>query len=160
MSSPASASPIPADAGSQARQPGYEYPRDALIVGGGLGGLFAATALGQRGWSVRLHEQAADLRMFGAGIWLWENGLRSLEAIGALDVAVARAQVIKEWRIADSRGRTLFSRPMTSDDRLLLPPRADLYEALIQRAEKLGVDIVTSSTVIAASPDGTLELES
>lgn len=134
--------------------------RHAEIAGAGLSGLMAATRLAQLGWSVRLHERGSELRMFGAGIWLWENGLRSLEAAGALDVAVARAQVIKEWRIADSRGRTLFSRPMTSDDRLLLPPRADLYEALIQRAEKLGVDIVTSSTAIAASPDGTLELES
>ena len=134
--------------------------RHAEIAGAGLSGLMAATRLAQLGWSVRLHERGSELRMFGAGIWLWENGLRSLEAAGALDAAVARAQVIKEWRVADEHGRTLFSRPMTADDRLLLPPRADLYEALIQRAEKLGVDIVTSSTAVAASPDGVLELES
>jgi 2-polyprenyl-6-methoxyphenol hydroxylase-like FAD-dependent oxidoreductase len=134
--------------------------RHAEIAGAGLSGLMAATRLAQLGWSVRLHERGSELRMFGAGIWLWENGLRSLEAAGALEAAVARAQVIKEWRIADEHGRTLFSRPMTADDRLLLPPRADLYEALIQRAENLGVDIVTSSTAVAVSPDGVLELES
>ena len=105
--------------------------RHAEIAGAGLSGLMAATRLAQLGWSVRLHERGSELRMFGAGIWLWENGLRSLEAAGALEAAVARAQVIKEWRVADEHGQTLFSRPMTADDRLLLPPRADLYEALI-----------------------------
>ena len=88
--------------------------RHAEIAGAGLSGLMAATRLAQLGWSVRLHERGSELRMFGAGIWLWENGLRSLEAAGALDAAVARAQVIKEWRIADEHGRTLFSRPMTA----------------------------------------------
>jgi|HubBroStandDraft_5_1064220.scaffolds.fasta_scaffold08135_3 2-polyprenyl-6-methoxyphenol hydroxylase-like FAD-dependent oxidoreductase len=156
MSSPASASPIPADAGSQARQPGYEYPRDALIVGGGLGGLFAATALGQRGWSVRLHEQAADLRMFGAGIWLWENGLRSLEAIGVLDAAVFRGQRMSAWEIRDHRGRLLRRRETPPYDRLIVPPRADLYEALKAGAKQAGVDIVTDSQALRADPDGTV----
>ena len=156
MSSPASASPIPADAGNQARQPGYEYPRDALIVGGGLGGLFAATALGQRGWSVRLHEQAADLRMFGAGIWLWENGLRSLEAIGVLDAAVFRGQRMSAWEIRDHRGRLLRRRETPPYDRLIVPPRADLYEALKAGAKQAGVDIVTNSQALRADPDGTV----
>jgi 2-polyprenyl-6-methoxyphenol hydroxylase-like FAD-dependent oxidoreductase len=134
--------------------------RHAEVAGAGLSGLMTATRLAQLGWSVRLHERSSELRMFGAGIWLWENGLRSLQAAGALEVAVARAQVIKEWRIADAHGTILFRRPMTAQDRLLLPPRADLYEALIQRAEQLGVDIVTSSVAVSARPEGVLELES
>jgi hypothetical protein len=54
--------------------------------------LFASMALGQRGRSVRLHEQAPDLRMLGAGNWRWKNGLRSLEASGVLDAAVHRGR--------------------------------------------------------------------
>jgi 2-polyprenyl-6-methoxyphenol hydroxylase-like FAD-dependent oxidoreductase len=130
------------------------------VAGAGLAGLMAATRLAQLGWSVRLHERNSELRMFGAGIWLWENGLRSLQAAGALDAAVARAQVIKEWRIADENGNILYTRPMTAGDRLLLPPRADLYEALIQRAEQVGVDIVTSSVAVSVRPEGVLELQS
>ena len=156
MSSPASASPLPADGGSPARQPGYEYPRDALIVGGGLGGLFAATALAQRGWSVRLHEQAPDLRMFGAGIWLWENGLRSLEAIGVLDAAVFRGQRMSAWEIRDHRGRLLRRRETPPYDRLIVPPRADLYEALKTGAKQAGVEIVTNSQALRADADGTV----
>jgi 2-polyprenyl-6-methoxyphenol hydroxylase-like FAD-dependent oxidoreductase len=134
--------------------------RHAEVAGAGLSGLMAATRLAQHGWSVRLHERSSELRMFGAGIWLWENGLRSLEAAGAFDAAVARAMVIKEWRIADEHGKILFSRPMTPDDRLLLPPRADLYEALIQCAEQSGVDIVTRSVATSVRSEGVLELES
>jgi 2-polyprenyl-6-methoxyphenol hydroxylase-like FAD-dependent oxidoreductase len=51
-----------------------------------------------------------------------------------------------------------MSRPTTPTDRLLLPPRADLYEALIKQARGFGVEIVTSSVGIWASPEGTLTL--
>jgi 2-polyprenyl-6-methoxyphenol hydroxylase-like FAD-dependent oxidoreductase len=98
--------------------------------------------------------------MFGAGIWLWENGLRSLALLGAYDAALARAKTIKEWRICDSKGRVLMSRPMKPDDRLLLPPRADLYQALIDRAYALNVEIKTSSQVAGATPEGALLLQS
>ena len=57
----------------------------AEIAGAGFAGLTAATALAQRGWSVTLHEKGPELRAFGAGIYLWHNGLRVLEGIGALE---------------------------------------------------------------------------
>jgi 2-polyprenyl-6-methoxyphenol hydroxylase-like FAD-dependent oxidoreductase len=134
--------------------------RSAEIAGAGLSGLAVATRLAQLGWRVRLHERSNDLRMFGAGIWLWENGLKSLEILGALAAATARARVIKEWRIADGRGNRLMSRLMTETDRLLLPPRADLYQALIDRAVASGVEIVTSSVAASVRPEGVLLLES
>jgi 2-polyprenyl-6-methoxyphenol hydroxylase-like FAD-dependent oxidoreductase len=79
--------------------------------------------------------------------------------LGAYDAALARAKTIKEWRICDGRGRVLMARPMTPDDRLLLPPRADLYQALIDRAVELGVEIETSSVAVDATPEGTLSLQ-
>jgi 2-polyprenyl-6-methoxyphenol hydroxylase-like FAD-dependent oxidoreductase len=134
--------------------------RKAEIAGAGLAGLALAVRLAQLGWRVTLHERNSDLRMFGAGIWLWENGLRSLALLGAYDAALARAKTIKEWRICDSKGRVLMSRPMKPDDRLLLPPRADLYQALIDRAYALNVEIKTSSQVTGATPEGALVLQS
>ncbi len=82
-----------------------------------------------------------------------------MKAVGAEEQALARAQTIREWRIADPEGRPLFSRLMTDTDRLLLPPRADLYDALIQRAEHFGVDIVTSSVAVNVRPEGVLETQ-
>jgi 2-polyprenyl-6-methoxyphenol hydroxylase-like FAD-dependent oxidoreductase len=132
--------------------------RTAEIAGAGLSGLLLATRLAQLGWQVRLHERNPDLRMFGAGIWIWESGLRTLEVVGAYEQAVQRARTIAEWRIADRNGRVLMSRRTTPTDRLLLPPRADLYEALIAQAEAFGVDIQTSSTAVGMTSDGVLQM--
>jgi 2-polyprenyl-6-methoxyphenol hydroxylase-like FAD-dependent oxidoreductase len=52
-----------------------------------------------------------------------------------------------------------MSRPMTATDRLLLPPRADLYQALIDSAKALGVEIFTSSIVTGVKPEGEITLE-
>ena len=133
--------------------------RSVEIVGAGLSGLAAAVRFAQLGWKVSLHERASDLRMFGAGIWLWESGLKTLSILGAYEHATHRARTIREWRIVDGRGRTLMTREMTPADRMLLPPRADLYQALIDRAVALGVDIHTSSVVTAVSPTGSISIE-
>lgn len=133
--------------------------RKVEVIGAGLSGLVAANRLAQLGWQVRIHERNPELRMFGAGIWLWESGLKTLETIGAYDQAVLNARAIKEWQIRDGKGRLLMSRFANDSDRLLLPPRADLYEALIAQAVKHGVDIVTSSVGVAATPDGTVTFE-
>jgi len=67
--------------------------RRAEIVGAGFAGLAAACALAQRGWRVRVHERADRLRTTGAGIYIYENGLRVLESLGAYAEAVQDAPV-------------------------------------------------------------------
>ena len=85
--------------------------RSVEIIGAGLAGLVAANRFAQLGWKTRIHERNAELRMFGAGIWIWESGLKTLETIGCYDQAMRNARVIKEWQIRDGRGRLLMSRP-------------------------------------------------
>lgn len=62
--------------------------QQALIVGGGIGGLAAALACAQAGWLVRVHERAAALAEVGAGIQLGPNAVRVLQGFG-LDAALA-----------------------------------------------------------------------
>ena len=114
-------------------------------MGAGLAGLLAACALAQRDWKVRVHERSQELRMFGAGIWLWENGLTALQAIGALDEAIARGQQISAWEIRDRHGHLIRRRQALPWDRLIVPPRADLYEALKRVARDDGVEVVTGN---------------
>lgn len=63
----------------------------ALIAGGGLGGLATAAALAQRGWDVTVLERQSELRANGSGIYIWENGLRVLKALGAYEQAIEGA---------------------------------------------------------------------
>ena len=132
--------------------------RSVEIAGAGIAGMSVAVRLAQLGWSVVLHERNDDVRAFGAGIWLWENGLRCLETLGAYEGTVARAKVIKEWELVDENNEVLFSRPALND-RFLLPPRADLYQALYDRALEEGVEIKTKSRAVEAKPEGVLIME-
>jgi len=52
---------------------------DILLVGGGLGGLATALALGQAGVATQLFEQSPAFTEVGAGIGLGPNALRRLK---------------------------------------------------------------------------------
>jgi salicylate hydroxylase len=53
-----------------------------LIVGGGIGGLFAANALIAHGLRVSVYEQAPALGEVGAGVFVTPNAVRQLERVG------------------------------------------------------------------------------
>jgi salicylate hydroxylase len=53
-----------------------------MIVGGGIGGLFAANALIAHGLDVSVYEQAPALGEVGAGVYLTPNSVRHLERVG------------------------------------------------------------------------------
>ena len=53
-----------------------------IIVGGGIGGLFAANALLAQGLRVSVYEQAPALGEVGAGVYVTPNAVRHLERVG------------------------------------------------------------------------------
>src|SRR5699024_4168000 len=57
-------------------------PAHAVIIGGGIAGLAAATALQHRSWQVTILEREPAPAEVGAGITLWPNALRALDALG------------------------------------------------------------------------------
>ena len=70
-----------------------------VVVGGGIGGLFAANALIARGVEVSVYEQAPALGEIGAGVYITPNAVRQMQRVG-LGAAVAKwgAQVGPESR--------------------------------------------------------------
>lgn len=56
-------------------------PRVA-VVGGGIGGLFAANALIAQGLEVSVYEQAPELGEIGAGFYVTPNSVRQLQRVG------------------------------------------------------------------------------
>ena len=56
-----------------------------IIVGGGIGGLFAAKALLAHGLEVAVYEQAPELGEVGAGVYITPNSVRQMVRVGLGD---------------------------------------------------------------------------
>ncbi len=76
----------------------------AHVVGGGIAGLAAAAALARSGWQVVVLEQSAEVREFGAGIYLKENSLQPLDGVGVSQALRASGVKLDEVRIVDETG--------------------------------------------------------
>ncbi len=137
--------------------PGMAKKRHAEIAGAGFAGLAAACALAHRGWSVRVHERADGLRTTGAGIYIYENGLRVLEALGAYDEAVKGAPFAHTREVRDDRNRTV-SVHKWGGSRVYSIVRQTVINALAAQARRAGAEIVLNSVVAGASADGELIL--
>jgi len=66
----------------------------AVIIGGGIAGLASALALTRRGWQVEVLERAAGFTEVGAGLSLWPNALRALDALGVGEPVRRRATAV------------------------------------------------------------------
>lgn len=58
------------------------YDLKVVIIGAGIGGLTAGIALQQAGYEVEIYDRVRELRPVGAGISLWSNGVKVLNALG------------------------------------------------------------------------------
>lgn len=135
--------------------------RHVEIAGGGIAGLAAAAAFGLQGWSVRVHERSETIRAHGSGIYLWENGLRVLEKLGAFEDTVKGAHwgVVRETRDRNNATRSRQPVDTRRDGRVVTVPRQQLLEALAKAARAAGAEIVTGSAAVAATPEGLLTLD-
>jgi len=115
----------------------------AVVIGGGIAGLASALALTGRGWEVEVFERAPGFTEIGAGLSLWPNALRALDALGVGEVVRGQAVLQGAVGIRDPAGRWL-SRSDTAD----LERRFGLT-AMIHRADLLEV-------LRAAVPEGVL----
>lgn len=133
--------------------------RHAEIAGAGFAGLVAATALKQRGWTVRVHEKNPELRAFGAGIFIWDNGLRVLQAVGAYEAVLDGAFAAPAYETRTD-GSCLSYEAINGRNRyrLLTMTRQHLYAAVLGAAQRAGVELVTRSEAVGATPEGELLL--
>jgi len=82
--------------------------RQALIAGGGIGGLAAALAVSRAGWEVRLFERAAAFSEVGAGVQLGPNVVKVLHGWGLADALSAVAAFPERLHVRSAvSGRTL-----------------------------------------------------
>ncbi|QDL91948.1 FAD-dependent monooxygenase [Paroceanicella profunda] len=134
--------------------------RRAEIAGGGIGGLATAAALARKGWQVRVHERGARLRDTGAGIYIYENGMKVLETLGAAEAAIAGCSRATTREMRDGRNRVLSVHRWGASGRVYSVLRQQLIEALAGAATRAGAEIVTGSEAVSATPDGTITFAS
>ena len=87
--------------------------RQALIAGGGIGGLAAALAASRAGWDVRLYERAQVFSEVGAGVQLGPNVVRLLRGWGLQDALARVAAFPSRLQVRDAlSGRELGVLPL------------------------------------------------
>jgi 2-polyprenyl-6-methoxyphenol hydroxylase-like FAD-dependent oxidoreductase len=128
----------------------------AIIIGGGIAGLASALALTRRGWQVEVLERAPEFTEAGAGLSLWPNALRALDALGVGEPVRAQATMAGQAGICDAAGRWL-SRSETAELERRYGPvamihRADLLAVL--RAAVPEEALRPGVTVTGVQPDG------
>lgn len=130
----------------------------AVIVGGGIGGLASALALARRGWEVEVLERAEAFTEVGAGLSLWPNGLRALDALGVGEPIRKRALLEGQAGIRDASGRWLSRTDTATLERrygaLAMIHRADLIAVL--RACVPEDSLRSAVTVSRVRADGTV----
>ena len=134
--------------------------RTIAVIGAGIGGLAAATALAQRRAHVQVFEQADALTEVGAGIQVAPNGVAVLEALGMRDAAEACASLPEAIELRDHRGgRPVARLPLGQQcvARYGRPywqfHRADLLAILAAAALEAGVQIRLAASVAEVRPE-------
>ena len=124
-----------------------------LVIGGGLGGAAVALALGRKGFSVRVLEQAPEFGVIGYGIQLGPNVFSMFDRLGVADAVLAKSITPNAILMIDSVDggeivriptgasfRARFKRPY------IVIHRVDLHRVLLDACKALSnVELVPST---------------
>ncbi len=135
-----------------------DRPYRIVIIGAGIGGLTAASALTQRGIEVEVHERSGKLEEVGAGIQVGPNGVKVFRALGLADQLLRNAyepinQISIKWDDASLRSSVPFRGVAEAKygAPYLTAHRADLqrilHEALPDGIVHLGQNCIGATTV-------------
>jgi 2-polyprenyl-6-methoxyphenol hydroxylase-like FAD-dependent oxidoreductase len=114
------------------------------IIGGGIGGLAAASALQGCNIQVTLFERNPELREIGAGLTLWANGVQVLRQLGLADALAEVSAPLTHFECWSWQGKRLGRLSLDSIERNVGAPNIGIHRADLLRllAETLGEGIV------------------
>jgi 2-polyprenyl-6-methoxyphenol hydroxylase-like FAD-dependent oxidoreductase len=125
--------------------------RRVLVVGGGVGGLTAATALAGRGVEVVLIERRPTFDVPGVGLGQPANALRVYAALGVLPEILASGFSYDRMRIFDANRELMLEHNFLMGDEAVpgtcALSRLRLHEILLAAALRAGVDVRTGVMV-------------
>ena len=105
----------------------------AVIIGGGIGGLAAAVALRRVGVESRVLERADSIREIGAGLSLWSNAVNALRELGVAAKVTDSASLIERDSVRTPAGRVLTVTEFGEISRKAGAPCICVRRAVLQR---------------------------
>ncbi|HZK05999.1 MAG TPA: FAD-dependent monooxygenase [Actinomycetaceae bacterium] len=127
---------------------------DVIIIGGGIGGMAAATALTLKGLTVKLYERASEFGEVGAGMQIASNCTRILDQYGLLEEAKRLGVVPERMVMRDA----LDARPLLEMDLrraeeryghpYMVIHRSDLHGIFLRACQRLGVELHGGMTCV------------
>ena len=125
--------------------------RRVLVIGGGVGGLTAATAFARRGVEVILIERRPTFDVPGVGLGQPANALRIYDAIGVLPEILASGFSYDRMCFFDADRKLIVEHKFLLGDETVPATcalsRLRLHDILLAAAEHSGVDVRTGLTV-------------
>jgi 2-polyprenyl-6-methoxyphenol hydroxylase-like FAD-dependent oxidoreductase len=125
--------------------------RRVLVVGGGVGGLTAATAFARRGVEVILIERRPAFDVPGVGLGQPANALRVYDALGILPEILASGFAFDRMYVFDPNRELIAEHKFLLGDEIVPAfcalSRLRLHEILLAAAESAGVDVQTGVTI-------------
>ena len=127
----------------------------ALVIGGGIAGPVAATALQQAGITATVYEAYPALSDgIGGDLALAANGMRALRIIGVDDAVRALSLPITE-QIMSVNGTGLALPALDGVEPMQMVGRGDLHRVLHDRAVEAGVEFLYGKRLVGVENTGT-----
>ncbi|HYC15769.1 MAG TPA: FAD-dependent monooxygenase [Pseudolabrys sp.] len=131
-----------------------------LIVGGGIGGLAAALALGRKGWPVKVLEETPEFGAIGYGIQLGPNVFHMFERLGITQAVLKKAIIPKAVTMLDSVDGAVIVRVPTEtafQKRFKYPyvvlHRVDLHQILLDACNAVPTIELVPTTKVSGFVD-------
>lgn len=113
-------------------------PLQAIVIGGGIGGITAAIALRQAGIDATVYERAPELLEVGSGLPLFTNALKALQKLGLGDKIEALGAHANTLNVSTWRGDVLLD--VTNEKHLR---ELGTVSTVVHRAELLALLVDT-----------------
>jgi 2-polyprenyl-6-methoxyphenol hydroxylase-like FAD-dependent oxidoreductase len=110
------------------------------IIGGGIGGLAAASAIQRQGIGVTVFERNPELREIGAGLTLWANGVQVLRHLGLGDALATISARLTSFECWSWREKRLGSIRLDGIERRVGAPSLGIHRADLLRLLASAVD--------------------
>ena len=132
-----------------------------LIVGGGIGGLATALALGRKGWRVKVLEETSEFGAIGYGIQLGPNVFHMFERLGIGQAVLKKSIVPNALTMLDSVDGGVIVRIPTGksfEQRFKFPyivlHRVDLHQVLLEACKGVQTIELVPTTTVTGFEDG------